>query len=201
MPRHIDHAQRRELIAEAAWRVIFRDGVGGASVRTVAGEAGMSAGSLRHIFASQSELMVFALQLVVERVTARVDALPGRPTALETVELVASQFLPLDQERRAEMAVYLALFSSANADNALRAPCDEAYRDLRLACHWMLGELDNGVDLAAGRDLDFEATRLHAVIDGLALHLIYEPPDADSGWAHDVLIGHIRSLQEPNQPT
>ncbi|HLR93636.1 MAG TPA: TetR family transcriptional regulator [Jiangellaceae bacterium] len=67
MPRLIDHDERRERFAEATWRVILRDGVGGVSVRTVAAEAGHSTGSLRHVFASQSQLLVFALQLVVDR--------------------------------------------------------------------------------------------------------------------------------------
>lgn len=44
---------RREL-AEAVWRVILRDGVEGASVREVAAEAGLSSGSLKHYFGSQS---------------------------------------------------------------------------------------------------------------------------------------------------
>ena len=67
MPRLIDHDARRAEIADAAWRVILREGVTGASVRTVAAEAGLSSGSLRHVFATQSALLVYAFQLVIDR--------------------------------------------------------------------------------------------------------------------------------------
>lgn len=194
MPRLVDHQLRREQLAEAAWRVILRDGVSGASVRNVAAEAGLSVGSLRHFFATQQELLVFALQLVVDRVKARVLALPERPSAQQTVEDVAAQFLPLDAERRAEMGVYLSLFRAANADSALRAPCEEAYRELREACRWMVAELGKVAGADGSREVEFEALRLHAVIDGLALHLFYEPDDADPLWARDVLVGHLRRL-------
>ncbi|WP_152365781.1 TetR/AcrR family transcriptional regulator [Microlunatus speluncae] len=194
MPRLIDHDQRRQELAEATWRVIMRDGVGGASVRSVAAEAGRSPGSLRHLFASQSELLAFALRLVVDRATARVADLPPQDTAIATVIAVAAQMLPLDPERRAEMEVYLALFTAANADPALRVPRDEAYRELRQACGWMIAQLDNGVDLDPRADQELEALRLHALIDGLATHLVCEPADADPEWARRVLTHHLRSL-------
>jgi len=39
-------------------------------VRKVAAEAGLSMGSLRHYCASRSDLHVFAMQLVVDRISA-----------------------------------------------------------------------------------------------------------------------------------
>lgn len=194
MPRLIDHGERREQLAEATWRVIVRDGVGAASVRNVAAEAGQSTGSLRHIFSSQAQLLVFALQLVVERASERVAALPPGPTAVATVQAVAAELLPLDRERRAEMEVYLALFADANANAELRAPRDAAHRSVRGACRWMIDLLDNGTDLAPDADRELEAIRLHALVDGLAAHLIYEPAEKDPEWAHRVLVEHIRSL-------
>ena len=150
------------------------------SVRTVAAEAGHSAGSLRHVFASQSELLVFALQLVVDRAGERVDELREVPDPLERVQAVAAQLLPLDAQRRAEMEVYLALFTAANADAELVFGQD-------------LVHLSGGL-LAGDADRELEARRLHAVIDGLAAHLIYEPADADPEWARQVLVRHLRAL-------
>jgi len=197
MPKLIDHAERREQLAEAAWRVILRDGIAGVSVRTVAAEAGQSTGSLRHIFASQAHLLVFALQLVIDRATARVTALPPLPTPVQTVEAIAAELLPLDRERRAEMEVYLALFTAANANADLRASRDAAHQAVWRGCRRMISQLDNGTDLHPDADRELEAARLHAVIDGLAAHLIYEPADADPEWARRVLMRHIRSLTAP----
>jgi Uncharacterized protein conserved in bacteria len=59
VPKVVDPAERRRELAEAVWRVIRRDGLEQASVRNVAREADLSMGSLRHYFATQSELMAF----------------------------------------------------------------------------------------------------------------------------------------------
>ena len=75
----VDHEQRRSELAEAGWTVIRRDGLQRASVRNVAREAGWSMGSLRHYFATQSELLCFAMQLVADRARARVRALEPAP--------------------------------------------------------------------------------------------------------------------------
>lgn len=197
MPKLIDHQQRREQIAEATWRVILRDGVAAASVRSVAAEAGVSMGSLRHVFASQSELLVFALQLVIDNVTARVAAMPPHSTTAATVEAVAAEFIPLDRGRRREMEVYLALFSAASTNAGLRDVRDAAHQALHEACRWMIDRLDNGADLAPDADRELETLRLHALIDGLAAHLVYERADADPEWARQVLVRHIRSLSAP----
>lgn len=194
MPRLIDHDERRQQLAEATWRVITRDGVGRTSVRSVAAESGRSVGSLRHVFSTQSELLVYALQLVVTRATARITALPPQEDAVQTVIAVAAQLLPLDSARRAEMEVYQALFVAANADAHLRGPRDEAHREMQSSCHWMIEQLDNGSDLADDADRECEARRLHALIDGLASHLVCQPVDADTDWAYQVLASHIHSL-------
>ncbi|MDT0319830.1 TetR/AcrR family transcriptional regulator [Streptomyces millisiae] len=194
MPRLIDRGERRREIAHAAWRVIVRDGIGRASVRGVAAEAGVSAGSLRHVFASQRELLLFALEMVAERFRERSTAPRPPGAARESVAAAARGMLPLDEERRAESEAYLALCDVARTDATLRGPRDAAHLARRRTCRRLVGELDNGVDLAPGADLDLEAARLHALLDGLAAHLLREPADADQGWATAVLARHLDSL-------
>ena len=98
MPKLTDHARRREELGDAAWQVLLRDGVGRVSVRNVAAEADPTVSSLRHVFATQDELLVFALELVLERVRRRVE--PLLPvTDRRGVEAVACEFLPLSPER------------------------------------------------------------------------------------------------------
>lgn len=60
MPKLTDHARRREELGDAAWQVLLRDGVGRVSVRNVAAGADPTVSSLRHVFATQDELLVFA---------------------------------------------------------------------------------------------------------------------------------------------
>lgn len=194
MPKLIDHDERKRRLAEAAWRVIVRDGVAAASVRTVAAEAGLSTGSLRHLFGTHADLLVFALQLVIDRAAARIASLPADPRPAVAVEAVAAELLPLDRDRRAEMEVYLALFAAANTNVDLRETRDTAHRQMHDACRWMIGRLAEGDALDAAADRELEALRLHALIDGLAAHLTYGVAGADPEGARRVLRRHIRSL-------
>lgn len=173
MPKVVDPAQRRLLLAEAVWRVIRRDGLAQASVRNVAREAGLSMGSLRHYFDSQSALLVFAFRIVIDRIESRLARMPPEPDPRRRAQRVLAELLPLDDERRAENEVWLAFTSQAMADPALRAMRDEGYDALRAGCQALVGGLS-----AAGlapTDTAAEAERLHALLDGLAVHAAMRP--------------------------
>ncbi|MEV6810845.1 TetR/AcrR family transcriptional regulator [Micromonospora sp. NPDC051296] len=173
MPKVVDPTERRRQLVEAVWRVIRRDGLEQASVRNVAREAGLSMGSLRHYFASQSELMVFAFRTVIDRIESRLAALGPEPDPRRRAQRVLAELLPLDDERRAENEVWLAFTSRAMVDPALRALRDEGYDALRVGCQTMITDLS-----AAGlapTDIPAETERLHALLDGLAVHAAMRP--------------------------
>ena len=166
MPKQVDREQRREELAAALWRLVLRDGIEAASLRRVAAEAGWSAGSLRHYFATQSELLTFAMELVVQRVTGRVEAITPTDDARDTAERVLHEVLPLDAERHAEMQVWLAFTARALVEPELRELRDVAHTGLRGLCV-------AAVSLLGGSIADAE--RVHALIDGLALHAVLDP--------------------------
>src|SRR5262245_17919424 len=117
MPKIVDHEERRRQLAEAVWRVIRREGVEAASIRTVAEESGWSTGALRHYFTTRSELLAFAMRLVTDRVTARVLTLATRADQpRQAAERLLHEILPLDDERRAEAEVWLAFSARARVD-------------------------------------------------------------------------------------
>ncbi|MEO9323240.1 TetR family transcriptional regulator C-terminal domain-containing protein [Nocardioides sp. C4-1] len=172
MPRLIDHDARRAELAEAVWRVITRDGVGRVSVRTVAAEAGVSAGSLRHVLPSKGLMLAAAMDLVVARTTERFLAHPPGVRTRAGARRMLAELLPLDDERRLEMQVHLALAAEAVGHpelDGVRAAPDDAVRQ---ACRTVLELADAGGHLHPGLDLGAETTRLHVLVDGLALHLL-----------------------------
>jgi AcrR family transcriptional regulator len=179
----VDPAQRRRDLAEAVWRVIRRDGLEQASVRNVAREAGLSMGSLRHYFSTQSELLSFAMRMVIERIDQRVQALEPVGDVRERVERILAELLPFDESRRTENEVWLAFTARALVDPELRALRDEGYDLLHDACRRMIGTLAEpdaygaGARDGAGKglDLDLEAERLYALLDGLAVHAAMRP--------------------------
>lgn len=198
MPRVVDSEARRRHLADAVWRVVRRDGLGGASVRAVASEARLSMGSLRYYFASQSELHRFAMRLVMDDVRARIEALelPADPT--RAAEQVLVELLPLDERRRAESEVWLAFTARALVDPALRALRDEAYDLLHDVCRHLLSAVVP--DAAEGRgQLELETERLYALLDGLLLHGVIRPTDGQRSLLHQVLAHHLHALACPAQ--
>ena len=197
MPKHLDHDARRIEVAQAVWRVVRRDGLARASVRNVAREAGLSAGSLRHVFSTQLELLAFSMELVADRVRVRLEALRPSGDARRDVEAVILELLPLDDERRAEAEVWLAFAAQALVDARLGALRDEV-DDLIFGLFRRLVEAlaEAGV-LPPGADPDLEAERLNAVVDGLVVHGLMRPERAGADLQRRVVAAHLDELARP----
>ncbi len=198
MPKLVDPAERRKDLAEAVWRVVRRDGLDRASVRNVAHEAGLSMGSLRHYFGTQSDLLIFAMRLVIERINRRVVALDLPEDPRQAAERVLAELLPLDAERRAENEVWLAFTARALVDPALRALRDEGYDLLRDVCHRLVRELAGSGP--PGLDVDLQTDRLFALLDGLAVHAAMRPAEATPDRLTAVLSRHLDDLTATGGP-
>lgn len=187
----VDPIARRRELAQAVWRVVRRDGLERASVREVAREAGVSTGSLRHYFGSQSELMVFAMRLVIEHIEERLAVLEIPADPLAAARTVLAELLPLDHERQAENEVWLAFTARALVEPELRALRREAYDLLRAACKKWVAPLIPGV---AAEAVEMEAERLFALLDGLAVHSAMQPEQAAADHLLAVLDHHLRQV-------
>ena len=127
MPRLIDVDARRHEIAAATWALVQREGLDAVSVRNVARAAGLSPGSLRHVFATQAELLAFAMGALGERLGERLAALDPKAAPLDAAVDVLSQIVPLDAERRLEAEVW---FASSRA-LASTVSCGHSGSDVR----------------------------------------------------------------------
>ncbi|MFJ2977441.1 TetR/AcrR family transcriptional regulator [Curtobacterium sp. NPDC087082] len=189
MARSIDIEERRRSVSEAAWRVLARDGLGALSVRNVAAEAGLPPSTVRYVFPTQSSLREHTITLVFDRTRERIAAIPeGLPTREHAHQLLL-ELLPLDDERVIELEVYLALANAALTDAELRPALDLVVVEMR---EWSEEVLELvGVPAA---DREYEVRRLHALIDGLAMHLVRLAPGESGDWAIDVLDRHLDGL-------
>jgi AcrR family transcriptional regulator len=168
MPRVVDHNERREEIAEAAWRVIERDGPEAASMRGIAREAGYTTGVITHYFADKRELMAFAFGLMVNRSAARMVE-SGEKSG---VAGALTEILPLDRERRRETTVWLALMGASLTDPELAAELRQRYRQAREA---MLPIFENTFAEATGEEPEDVADELLAVVDGITVDALTDP--------------------------
>ncbi len=194
MVKRPDPEQRREEIADAVLRVIRRDGVGAASVRTVADEAGMSTGSLRHFFGTQSELLLFAMELVTRRVYDRIAGIEFTGDVRTDVRVLTEQFVPLDADRRGEMDVWQAFVVAARTDPTLAEVRDRTDREMYDGFLRSTTALQDAGLLARGTSAEVEAMRLHALVDGLAAHGVNHPRRMSADRIRAVLDAHFGSL-------
>jgi len=180
MPRLIDHAERDREIADAAMRVLERDGLMHLSVRGVAAEAGLATASLRRAFPTQDALRRHCLQLIRDRAAARITALEGEGRPL--VVAMLAELLPLDHDRRVELAAQVQLGALALTDPGLAADVVALDAEVRIACAAAISELVRTGEIPPRSDPEGDAELLHAALDGFAVHLLWrrEPVAAEA---------------------
>lgn len=191
MPKLIDRDQRRDELAQALWRVVTGKGIGAVSIREVATEAGVSAGSLRHLFPTRDLLVIAAAEQMLRNVARRVMALTRDVPPLEFAENALAQALPLDPERRTEFAVNLALVAEEPAVPALAGVRRHTYDELRRLCRVVVSSLRPG---ACGEDVEDAARRLHVLVDGLAFHLFQDEHLGE--WARSMLRTKLATIAD-----
>ncbi|GKV55172.1 HTH-type transcriptional regulator PksA [Sporosarcina sp. NCCP-2222] len=192
MPKIINHEERKQQIAQAMWRVILDKGMEGATVRNIAEEAGLSLGALRHYFSTQDDLLVYAMTLVQERATTRIEAvLKKELPPKEMVLAVLYEIVPINEETRAEMEVWFAFVAYVNhRKEELPIPDDGIWAGVQKVMHY----LQATSLLKEGLDLDLESERLYSLIDGIAIHAMLEPERLDAERVRKTIRYHIDSI-------
>jgi AcrR family transcriptional regulator len=170
MPKIVDVDARRLELAAAAARVIARAGVGGASMREVAAEAGWTTGTLVHYFSDKRDLLRFTLEASLDRRGLRArDRAELPPDEALHATLVGA--LPVDEDSRLHWLVTIAFCAQAAGDPELAALQRDAYREFR-------GRVRDLVALAGraqGPEASVEAERLIAIVDGVAMQALFDP--------------------------
>ena len=160
-------ARRQSLIAATA-RVLATRGAAGVSVRTICAEAGVSAGLLRHYFASLSDAMAATYRWTgaeIDRALEEAVAAAGpEPRARLLAYLAANFRAPIATPEL--LATYVAFWSLTRSDPAVAAVRAEVYGGFRQVLEERLRAYRP--DLA---DVRVTAVALTALIDGLWLEL------------------------------
>ncbi|MGO4679506.1 TetR/AcrR family transcriptional regulator [Microbacterium sp. 2MCAF23] len=197
MPRLIDADERTAQIAAASMRVLERDGLAGLSVRGVAEEAGIATASLRRAFPTQHALREHCLRLIEERASGRIAAASQHLNARHLVEDVLSQLLPLDSERRTELIAQVQLGVLALTDAQLRPTAIRLNEAVGRVCSSMILHLQGAGGLGAGRDPEYEALRLNALLDGIALQALWPDRPLSAKAMRGLLSRHLDELALP----
>ena len=194
VPKVVDVEGRRRELSDALWRIVLRDGMHAVTVRSVAAEAGVSPGMVQHYFRTQDELIEFAMGEALEQMMARVARIdlsrPDPEAALAAMEEV----VPLDRQRRAEAEVWLAMLSRRHSGAALERQNELVDSTLATTIRAYLQMMLEAGAICPDRDVEVETIRLHALIDGLSLHALSEPPMLSPDQLRAALRAHLADL-------
>src|SRR5258706_11918945 len=118
MHKIVDHAERRDQIAQVACRVVAAHGFEQATIVRIARAAGYTTGMLAHYFDSKQEIILAALRLIMRRMEQRLtQPKQGSGTRLYAV---LSEALPIDARRLQECAFWMAFWGQVSSDRRLK---------------------------------------------------------------------------------
>jgi AcrR family transcriptional regulator len=162
-------------VAEAAWRVILRNGLSKATVRAIAAELGATTGAVTYHFPGQAELLLFALDRLGDAILAQIDASLREAAGLDRIRRILEATLPLGPAQITGWRLWLAFVGAALTNPRLR---EEHRRRLDVLTQLYVTEL-KGLRRAGliRPDLDpgAEADALVALSDGLGLSHLLRP--------------------------
>lgn len=176
MPKIIDVAERREMLAASVLRVVSEGGVEALTVRAVAAQAGISPGLVHHYYpAGKTALLHAAVSLAVTRGMERmIAALDGR-RGVAAVRAAALELLPVTAERRSEWTAWAALWGAILTEPALRAEQVDRLVAWREVLDALLTQAVDDGELADDVDTELMAFQLAAFLDGLGMHALVDP--------------------------
>lgn len=184
MPKRIDIAERKSQLVDAMWSVIHLQGVSAVSLRAVAATAEISVGSLRHVFPTRASLLLYAAELMIERASERIRAIPrGTDPVGESLAMLLN-LVPLNDQSRTEMEINVALVAESAAHPDLIAVRDHARLELFNLCQRILGWLRDDESPEA---IATHAKRLHVLVDGIAFQLLQDDPQGNQDWAKELI--------------
>lgn len=168
-------SQRQMEFADAALRLVARDGLSSVTFRSVAAEAGMSLGAVQKAFPSKEDLL--RAMFARHRETASLPVLgePGRPTLHEWFVALMVTVLPLDSSRRAAELQGAAFVERAPFDADIAKAVAASDRELRAAFASLVRRAQAETELPASLDPDATAWALLAFMQGMASQLLYDP--------------------------
>lgn len=175
MPKVVDHAERREQLADAVLAVIRRSGLARTTLREVAREVGWTSGVLLHYFRDKHELISFAFQLATRRAGARVRArLPGL-SGVAGLRAYMEETLPVDESRHLDAAIWLSFEGEAAGVPRLAAEQRALYEDLHENLQRLVTAAQQEGDIPPHVDPDRAAGSVAATIIGMRTLALIHP--------------------------
>lgn len=206
MARTADHEERRRQVARALLSTVGERGLARTTLADVADRAGVSVGLVQRYFRTKSQLLRFGVEYLygqgADRLTAVHTDGPPIVSARDWISRAARTLLPLDDERRAELTVWLEFLPTTMTDPEMSRLHKDTTTDLVGVFTQAMDEAVRRGELPPGTDTAAEAAGLVALVDGLTVHHLVTDGDAFSESAvRAALAAHLdRLFPAPESP-
>lgn len=194
MPKIVDHDERRQLIINGMWKIVQRDGFGAVSVRSVAAEVGLSKSTIAHYFGSQDEILATAVAQQIETTTTELQTLDVAGCTPEVALSAIELGIPTTPRQRRQSQVWLALLEHHGSSPAVAETLASLNREVRESVRTVLGSLATNGFVHSSRDLDLEAAKVHAAIDGLSLQSLTDAKATPPALIRKIISAMIEDL-------
>jgi AcrR family transcriptional regulator len=185
---------RRIEVANAAWRVIIREGLDRTSVRAIAQELGSSTGVVTHYFRDKEALILFALERVFENVLEEMKGCTQRQQGIDRLEAMLFTALPLENRDKDDWKVWVAFLGYSIGREHLVQKHRKRYDCLRQMLTQALADLQTANLLRADLDLTLEANALIALVDGIGTGVVICPEQFSVEQQQYLVRRHINTL-------
>jgi AcrR family transcriptional regulator len=186
---------RRIEVAQAAWRVIIREGLDRTSMRAIAQELGSSTGVVTHYFRDKEELILFALEQVVESTLESMKACAKGQQGLDRLEQMIVAALPLEESDRDDWKVWIAFLGYSIGREHLIQQHRKRYGRIRQILYQELTDLQAAKLIRADLDLTLEANALIALVDGIGTGVVICPEQFSAEQQRYLVHQHIHALR------
>ena len=197
MPKIVDHDERRQLIIDGMWKIVQRDGFDAVSVRSVAAEVGLSKSTIAHYFGSQDQILALAVQQQIETTSRELQSLDVARCTPEIAVQAMLLAIPTTARQRRQSQVWLALLEHHGSSPEVADTLADLNREVRASVRAVLAALDANGFVGKGRNLDGEAAKFHAVIDGLSVQSLTDQTTAPPAMVRQVMAALIADLALP----
>ena len=197
VPKIVDHDARRQEYLDAMWRVVERDGAAAVSTRSVAAEAGYSKSNIRYYFDSQAALMGAAVEQIMAHAGSRLSTIDADSLDLAAATRWVMVTIPDSPARRRQTAIWLTLINHVETNPELKPILTRLNRGVRSAVAAFVVLLAEQGMVGRGRDLELEAERLHALIDGLSVQTMYDRSMMAPAAIRRIVAAHLEELARP----
>jgi AcrR family transcriptional regulator len=175
MPKIVDHDTQRSKFAEAAIRLVARDGFEGMTMRAVAAEAGLSYGSLFHYFDSKDELLMHAIRHSTSKQSQRVNQFTVRYSGLKALEQLLCDDALVDESSRDDWLMWLAFLYKAALKESFAEMHAELIGGWVNRIRLLLEDARDRGEVRAGLNLDFEAMAIWVYSAGIGQQGLLHP--------------------------